>query len=85
MGIFFETEEVSDKLFLWIEKDLSAFDISDFKNIYRAFHGLGKAKFAYGGLILGSNQFTLLPQLSLKMTLDLKVVKVDLKVIISLH
>jgi len=39
------------------------------------FHGFGQAKFAYGGLILGSSQFTLLPKLPLKMMLSLKVVK----------
>jgi len=43
---------------------------------YRAFHGFGQAKFAFhGGLILDSSKFTLLPQLPLKITLDLKVVK----------
>jgi len=46
---------------------------------YRAFHGFGQAKFAYGGSILGSSQFTLLPQLTLKMMLNLKVVKFDTK------
>jgi len=40
------------------------------------------AKFAYGGSILGS---TLLPQLPPKMMLDLKVVKINLKIIILLH
>ncbi len=34
--------------------------------LYRVFHGFGQAKFAYGGSILGSSQFTLLLQLSLK-------------------
>ncbi len=29
------------------------------------FHGFGQGKFAYGGLILGLSQFTLLPQLPL--------------------
>jgi len=43
-----------------------------------------QAKLAYGGSVLGSSQFTLLPQLPLKTTLDLKVVKTDSKVIISL-
>jgi hypothetical protein len=47
--------------------------------LYRVYHGFGKAKFAYGGLILGSSQFTLLPQLPLKTRLDLKVVKIDPK------
>jgi len=46
---------------------------------------LGKLKFAYGGSILGSIQFTLLPQLLLNTMLDLKVVKIDSKIIISLH
>jgi len=41
------------------------------------FQGFGQAKFAYGGLILGSSHFTLLPKLPLKMMLDLKVVKTD--------
>jgi len=35
-------------------------------NTYRAFHGFGQAKFADGGSILGSSQFTQLPQLPLK-------------------
>ncbi len=33
---------------------------------YKVFHGFGKAKFAYGGSILGSRQLILLPQLPLK-------------------
>jgi len=49
------------------------------------FHGFGQAKFACRGLVLGSSQFTLLPQLPLKMTFDLKVVKIDSKIIISLN
>jgi len=48
------------------------------------FHGFGQAKFADGGLILGSSQFTLLPLLPLKTSLDIKVVKIDSKIIISL-
>jgi len=52
---------------------------------YRAFHGFGQAKFAYGGSVLGSSQFVLLPQLPLKMMLDLKVVKIDSKIIILLR
>jgi len=47
---------------------------------YRAFHGFGQAKFAYGGSILGLSQFTLLPQLPLKIMLQLKVVKIDSKI-----
>ncbi len=36
-------------------------------NSYIAFHGFGQAKFACGGMILGSSLFTLLLQLPLKM------------------
>jgi len=46
---------------------------------------IGQAKFAYGGLSLGSNQFRQLSQVPLKSTLNLKVVKIDSKIIISLH
>jgi len=53
-------------------------------NLYRAFHEFRQAKFAYGGSILGSSQFSQLPQLPLKMTIDLKVVKLKSKLIISL-
>ncbi len=49
---------------------------------YRVFHGFGQAKFAYGCSILSSSQFTQLP---LKTMLNLKVVKINSKVIISLH
>ncbi len=52
---------------------------------YRAFHGFGQAKFASGDSILGSSQLKQLLQLTLKMTLDLKVVKINSKIIISLH
>jgi hypothetical protein len=55
------------------------------KNIfqsYRAFQGFVQA-FTHC-LILGSSQFTLLPQLPLKMVLNLKVVKIDSKIIIWL-
>jgi hypothetical protein len=48
------------------------------------FHRFRQAKFAYEGSILGSSQFLLLPQLPQKMELASKVVKVDLKIIISL-
>jgi len=46
---------------------------------YRAFHGFGKAKFPNGGSVLGSSQFSILPQLPLKLMLILKVVKIDSK------
>jgi len=53
-------------------------------NFYRAFQGLVQAKFAYGGLILGWIKSKLLPQLPLKMMLNLKLVKIESKIIISL-
>jgi len=43
--------------------------------MYISFHGFGQAKFAYDVSILGSSQFTLLPQLPLKTMLSLKVIK----------
>ncbi len=50
------------------------------------FTDLGKLKLlTYGGSILGSSQFTLLPQLPLKMTLNLKVVKIDSEIFTLLH
>jgi hypothetical protein len=52
--------------------------------LYRVFHRFRQAKFAYGGSILSSSQFLLLPQLPQKMELALKVVKVDSKIIVSL-
>jgi len=54
-------------------------------HLYRAFHGIGKAYRVYYMviLVLGSSQFSLLPQMSLKMTLNLKVVKIDSKIIIA--
>jgi len=36
------------------------------------FHGFGQAKFADGGSILGSSQFTQLPQVRIKMMLKFK-------------
>jgi len=48
---------------------------------YGAFHGFGQAKFAYGGSILGSSLYKLLPQLPLKTMLNLKLVKIDSKII----
>jgi len=49
------------------------------KCLYRAFHRFGQAKFPYGGLVLGSSQISLLPKLPQKMTVSLKVVKIDSK------
>jgi len=49
------------------------------------FTDLGKLNLAYCGSMLGLSQFALLPQLPLKTLLNLKVVKIDSKIIISLH
>jgi len=51
---------------------------------YRVFHGFGQAKFAYGGSILGLSQLSLLSEMPLKMRLNLKGVRIDLKIIFSL-
>jgi len=52
----------------------------------RAFHKFEQSKFANGGSILGYSQFTVTTtQLPLKMTLDLKVVTVESKIIILIH
>jgi len=52
--------------------------IAEPNQTYKAFHGFGQAKFAYGSSILGRSQFSLLPQL------PQKVVKISSKIIISL-
>jgi hypothetical protein len=51
---------------------------------YRVFHRFGQAKFPDGGLVLGSSQFSLLPQMTPKIILDSRAVKVGPKIIISL-
>jgi len=53
---------------------LQNFSIS---NKYRAFHGFGQAKFPDGGSVLGSSQFSILPQLPQKTMLGLKGIKID--------
>jgi hypothetical protein len=45
----------------------------------QAFYIFGLAKFPDGGLLLGLNQFSKLHQLSLKILLNSKVVKIDPK------
>jgi hypothetical protein len=47
--------------------------VSQVRQTYSVFHQFRKAKFAYGGSILSSSQFLLLPPLSQKMELALKV------------
>jgi hypothetical protein len=54
---------------------------SGYQVLYRVFRRLRQAKFADGGSILNSSQFLLLPQLTLKTKLDLKMVKFDSKII----
>ncbi len=49
------------------------------------FTDLAKPKFPDGGSILGSSQFSILPQLPTKILLDSKVVKTDPKILISIH
>jgi hypothetical protein len=48
------------------------------------FHQFKQAKFADGGSILSWSQFLLLLQLNQKTKLDLKMVKFDSKIIVSL-
>jgi len=48
------------------------------------FHGFWQAKSADRGSILGSSQFTRLPQVPLETMLDLKAVKIDSEIIIWL-
>jgi len=69
------------------EEILTRSQLSHYRRIvnpteYRAFHGFGQARFADGGSILGSSQLSLLFELPLKTTLNLKVVKIDSKIII---
>ncbi len=47
---------------------------------YSVFHGFGQTKFAYGGLILGSNQFSHLPHNASKREFALKAVISDSKI-----
>jgi len=40
------------------------------RELYRAFHGFGQAKYPNGGLVLGSSQFSALSQLPPKILLE---------------
>jgi hypothetical protein len=55
-----------------------------FCHSYSVFQGFSYAKFAYGGSILSSSQFLILPQLPQNMKLTSKVVKIDPKIIVLL-
>ncbi len=46
---------------------------------------LGKLNFPNGGSVLGSSQFSILPQLPQNIMLNSKVVKIDTKIIICLR
>jgi hypothetical protein len=46
---------------------------------YRAFLGFGQDKFPNSGSVLGSSQFSILPQLPPKILLDSKVVRIKIK------
>ena len=59
--------------------------MTTFNLIYRAFHRFGQAKIAYGGLVLGLSQFSILPQLPPKIMPNSNLVKFDPKIIISLR
>jgi hypothetical protein len=68
----FSASELSVKLFLLF------FQVNIYETFnYRAFHIFGQAKFPDGGSVLGSSQFSVLPQLLPKMMLGLKEVKID--------
>jgi hypothetical protein len=72
--------------FVQIQNTIWLFDFFVCKSIcYRAFHRFGQAKFPEGGSVLGSSQFSILPQLPLKMMLGLKVAKIDSKISNSLR
>jgi len=65
---------------------MSLFKFNNISNLllsHRALHGFGQAKFAQSGSVLGLSQFTQLPKPLLKMKLDLKMLKIDSKIIIS--
>jgi len=49
------------------------------KYFYNVIHQFGQEKFVFGGLILSTSQFLLLPQLPLNFTLDTKLVKMTQK------
>jgi len=66
---------------MFVQK-MRAFNVDEIDT--RAFHRFWQAKFPNGGLVLGSSQFSILPQLPLKIVLDLKVVKINSKIIILL-
>ncbi len=65
-------------------RDLLADKSTSSLDIYSVFHRFRQAEFYNSSSILSSSQFLLLPQRPLKMTIDIKVVKIDSKIIIWL-
>ncbi len=70
-------------IFLCVSKSVTPSVEIGFGDKYIAFLGFEHAKFPDYGLVLSRSQFTLLPQLPLKTMLDLNMVKIHSKIIIS--
>ncbi len=75
--------------YCWTDKKLLQY-MSRLTKIYwhimaKPFMDIRQSKFIYGGLVLGSSQFSQLPQLPQKTTLNLKVIQFDSKIIILLR
>ena len=54
-----------------------------YKKVVRDLDNLNLVKLRCGGLVLGSNQFLILPQVPQKRSLALKVVESDSKILLS--
>ncbi len=75
---FLDNKQISEYLRCYLEFKV------DRVCMYCVFHRFRKAKFAYGGSILSSSQFSILLQLPQKMKLASKVVKIDPKISVLL-
>jgi len=76
--IYFNWTTADEPISVTFGTNLSRFKFQS----YRVFHGFGQVrfgqpKFAACGLILGSSQLSQLSELPQKMTLNLKVIKID--------
>ncbi len=81
----FKEQTVIVSLKCWLSKEVRSFFLPFiFYQSYSVFHRFRHAKFANGGSILSSSQFSILPKLPQKMKFATKVVKIDPKIIISL-
>jgi hypothetical protein len=78
------TRETCTRIFGPRKKSQLLQALGDAQSRYIVFHRFRQAKFDYGGSILSSSQFLILPQLPKKVELTFKVVKVDSKIIILL-